>query len=96
MTKENKMQYRQFLYEATVNGWRQLGMPAEFREKYGYKPQVVWYNYTLGNNKILFYFDAYKDPCKVGNKYIEATYVAREHCISIDTYNLDKHKTYNL
>ncbi|KRM85841.1 hypothetical protein FC41_GL000028 [Lactobacillus hominis DSM 23910 = CRBIP 24.179] len=85
-----------FLSGAVAKAWRQLGMPGKLREQYDYKPQVIWYNYTAGNNKMVFFFDAYMDPCEVSNKIIEATYIASENVIAIDIYNLESHNSYKL
>ena len=88
------MQDKEFLYQSVHKSWEQLKLPAELMDQYRYQSRVVWQSYIAGNRKMMFFLDAYNDPCHLGNYYIESTYVAHDHSLSIDIYQLHSHKSY--
>lgn len=48
---------------------------------------VVWFNYTLGNNKVLI------STVRPDHKYYELTYHSDKDCVYIDTYLKVRHDT---
>ncbi|WP_304682290.1 hypothetical protein [Lactobacillus taiwanensis] len=88
------MQDKEFLYQSVHKAWEQFKISAELMEKYKYQPRIVWKSYIAGNRKMMFFFDAFKDPCHVDNFYIESTFVAHDRSLSIDIYQLHSHNSY--
>lgn len=88
------MQDKDFLYQSVHKTWEQLKLPAGLMDQYRYQPRVVWQSYIASNRKMMFFLDAFKDPCHVGNFYIECTFVAHDRSLSIDIYQLHSHNSY--